>query len=213
MALPTIVNRSLAPTPVIPQALSVRFGAETPPTPPSKQQTPEKSGGKSIRQYVEMVIDFFRKCLGFVDGIGEGLGILKHAKSWNKTLENADPETTYYDRTMALLDITYAAFRESVQKTLKQKSDETPGTESTSSFKPNAGNFSLYVSLLDRYPALLKAQKTLPGSFNPVKRAVENQPDWSDDVRKTKLEAIQNTDFSGFTIEQCRTHLDTLFDN
>ncbi|MBY0403860.1 MAG: hypothetical protein K2X66_08170 [Cyanobacteria bacterium] len=207
-----------------PMPATLKFSAaKAPQTPaaPSKSTWQQcKDFFIQIKDFCVGLIDIFPKLLGLFDGLGNSLMVLKHAKGWQSALSKANPESTLFDRSMALLDITYSVFRESVQKTLKNPSKTNAGDSSTSdkstgtkAFQPNEGNFFLYMSILNRFPGLLRTQQALPGDINLVQRAVENyeNPDWSDADRQGVLQQLKTQDFSTLNNEQCMEKLSSFF--
>lgn len=176
---------------------------------PAEAPAPVAKPKSTWRVWMESAVDIFRKGMGFIDGIYESAQILKNVRAWNDTFLKVAPESNYYDRTMGILDLTYTVFRESIHSTLNRSEKGGETTTPTSPFKPNDVSFSLYKSLLSRFPGLLKEHKGLPGDFDIVKRAIRysTNPAWGPDQKAEALQKLENEFYGELTPDQCKSTL------
>ena len=101
---------------------------------------------------------------GLVKGAQQFAGTLTHVLTWNKLLDEADPESSIPSRLLAVLDIAYARFREGYNS-------QDAATETA-----DPVNYKLYQNVLTKFPGLA-LKEDLPLDLSAQLVAASDDPE------------------------------------
>ncbi len=152
--------------------LSVRFGDNSPDNPQAEAHKSNKPGNG--------LIDTLRQALsqqGIVRGLKDFTGTFGSLLAWNKVLDEADSQSSFASRFLAVFDIASARFREAL---LAKGPEEPAGADKV--------NYILYGNVLARFPRLLLMAGKAPVDI--AERTLSACPD--PEVLQEKLASIRS---------------------
>jgi hypothetical protein len=178
----------------------VTFGADAPTEkldaakPASSQSFLEKAKG-----VIQGTVQLLKRVLGIFDGGYQGVSVLLHAKQWSSILSDANPERGLDEKTLAIVDLAYLAFRKGFYPNQsKEKLEESHAAQQSS-----AANFALSSQLLFQYPGLLKVYDKLPVGLKLIEDCISSHPAFNDEDKQSKLAQLTPGKFAGLTTQAC----------
>ena len=186
---------------------AVVFGADALQGTASSPKTPQSQGFlEKTKGYIHGAVQFLKRVLGVFDGGYQAVSVLLHAKHWSTVLGDANPERGLDEKTMAIADLAYLAFRKGFYPNKsKEQLERNPVVQQS-----YAANYALSSQLLFQYPGLLKVYDKLPGGLKLIEDCINSHPALSDEEKQGKLAQLSPSKFSPLTIQGCTDALSGL---
>lgn len=183
-------------------AISLKFSAQ--PTEPTAKP-PEKGWGERAKDWFKSITNLFGRVSGLIDGGYQTTQILLHVRQWNKSLSEANPEKGLDERTIAIADLCYIAFRKGFHQAVDKQTPEKQ------ELNGNAANYALLSSLLEQFPGLINSYKNLPGNVSLVEDWINSNPNSTAEDKTAQLRDLQEASKQfPLPLHHCTTLLERL---
>jgi hypothetical protein len=186
---------------------AISFGADAPQSPPASPKTAQsQSFLERAKGFIQGAVQFLKRVLGVFDGGYQAVSVILHAKQWSAALGEGNPERGLDEKTMAIADLAYLAFRKGFYP--NKSKDQLEGNPVAQ--QSYAANYALSSQLLFQYPGLLKVYDKLPGGLKLIEDCISSHPAFSDEEKQGKLAQLVPGKFASLTTQGCTDALSGL---